>query len=108
MLIDVCRYDLSNISKEGDLSKVPVLKEEKWPDHKNTKLNESQYKAFMHALTSEFSVIQGPPGTGKTYVALQIADTFLRNKKYWNDTNRTPMLIVCYTNHALDQFLKGE
>ena len=52
------RYDLSNISNGVDLSEVEVMKEEKWPSYENTKLNESQHKAFMNAITSEFTVIQ--------------------------------------------------
>lgn len=31
--------------------------------------------------------------------------TLLLNKKCWYD--QTPILIVCYTNHALDQFVEG-
>lgn len=52
-------------------------------------------------------LFQGPPGTGKTFVALKIVDTLLRNRSYWQRDKSSPMLIVCYTNHALDQFLNG-
>ncbi|CAG9814748.1 unnamed protein product, partial [Phaedon cochleariae] len=68
-------------------------------------LNGSQVTAFRAALSQEISVIQGPPGTGKTFLGLKIADTLLRNKEAW--FNHTPMLVICYTNHALDQFLEG-
>ena len=51
--------------------------------------------------------MQGPPGTGKTFVALKIVDTLLRNRSHWQQNESIPMLIVCYTNHALDQFLNG-
>lgn len=40
-------------------------------------------------------------GTGKTYIGLRIVETLLANTSDW------PILIVCYTNHALDQFLEG-
>lgn len=58
------------------------------------------------ALTNELAIIQGPPGTGKTYVGLKIVQVLLDNARVWNSTSR-PILIVCYTNHALDQFLEG-
>lgn len=40
-------------------------------------------------------------GTGKTYIGLRIVEVLLANTSQW------PILIVCYTNHALDQFLEG-
>jgi len=76
----------------------------------------------------------GPPGTGKTYVGLRIMHTFLENLFDKMPSRRllmlqndfmeniemsdeeenilpkqleTPILVVCYTNHALDQFLEG-
>ena len=72
-----------------------------------TDLDCSQMKALQAALTQEISVIQGPPGTGKTYVGLKIVKAFLANKKVWDPNKTTPILVVCYTNHALDQFLEG-
>lgn len=64
----------------------------------------------------------GPPGTGKTYVGVQIAKLLLHNTvPIARATGRWrlrapqddaagkpvigPLLCVCYTNHALDQFL---
>ena len=43
---------------------------------------------------------------------LQIANVLLHNKSKWDFNRRSqrknhPILIVCYTNHALDQFLEG-
>lgn len=69
--------------------------------------------------------------SGKTYVGLKIAQALLTNKELWNDPinvrymddddlddddleldlnvgGEAPMLVVCYTNHALDQFLEGK
>lgn len=63
-------------------------------------MNDSQLKAFGHALTNQFSIIQGPPGTGKTHIGLEILTTLLRNTD-------EQMLVICSTNHALDQFLVG-
>ena len=70
--------------------------------------NDSQLRAFKMALTKRFAVIQGPPGTGKTYVGLKIAQVLLQTSSLWEDEEeRTPILMVSYTNHALDQFLEG-
>lgn len=71
-----------------------------WPSPPELKLNESQVDALKHALTRRLSVIQGPPGCGKTFIGLQIIATLLMNTD-------SQILIVCYTNHALDQFLCG-
>ncbi|KAK4872848.1 hypothetical protein RN001_014877 [Aquatica leii] len=76
-----------------------------WPTADDFNLNTSQYEAFRTALTKELVIIQGPPGTGKTFLGLQIAKTLIENKKHWYKSS--PMLVVCYTNHALDQFLEG-
>ncbi|KAJ8981194.1 hypothetical protein NQ317_014838 [Molorchus minor] len=64
-------------------------------------LNDSQLDAFKAALTQEIS----GPGTGKTFIGLKIAQTLLENKDAWY--RHSPMLVICYTNHALDQFLEG-
>jgi hypothetical protein len=78
-----------------------------WPLAERTRLNESQMEAFRMALTSEMCIIQGPPGTGKTYVGLKIVSSFLHNRNIWDPQATSPILVVCYTNHALDQFLEG-
>lgn len=44
---------------------------------------------------------------GKTYVGLRIAQALLSNQDLWKE-DKAPMLVVCYTNHALDQFLEGK
>ncbi|XP_067670298.1 NFX1-type zinc finger-containing protein 1-like [Haliotis asinina] len=82
---------------------VNILKDEDWPTADTLLLNPPQYESLRKALTKEFSIIQGPPGTGKTFIGLKIAKALLRNSHQW----KKPMLIVCYTNHALDQFLEG-
>ncbi|KAL3857880.1 hypothetical protein ACJMK2_012509 [Sinanodonta woodiana] len=60
----------------------------------------------MLALTKENSLIQGPPGTGKTTIGIRIAELLLHNKHAWRGHKQVPMLLVSYTNHALDQFLQ--
>ena len=70
--------------------------------------NDSQLRAFQLALTKKFAIIQGPPGTGKTYVGLKIARVLLETASLWEGEDEpTPILMVSYTNHALDQFLEG-
>ncbi|XP_070575232.1 NFX1-type zinc finger-containing protein 1-like [Ptychodera flava] len=98
---------------------VCVLDMSRWPTAEKLRLNESQLRALKTALTKEFAIIQGPPGTGKTHVGLKIMKMLLHNHKVWcrrcNDEQIetgehdvcSPILIVCYTNHALDQFLEG-
>lgn len=83
-----------------------ALQKERWPSANSLGFDNSQYRAFQAALTKEFCVIQGPPGTGKTYIGLKITQVLLENRKLWN-SKRNPILVICYTNHALDQFLEG-
>ncbi|CAG5128459.1 unnamed protein product [Candidula unifasciata] len=67
-------------------------------------------EAAQLALTKELAIIQGPPGTGKTYVGLKIMQVLLENKDTLKGSDlksNDPILVVCYTNHALDQFLEG-
>lgn len=85
---------------------LPLKNDEKtWPSAKELKLDESQLEAFKNALTQDLAIIQGPPGTGKTFIALQIVRCLLENKSKWRKYG--PIVVVCLTNHALDQFLEG-
>ncbi|KAG0316579.1 hypothetical protein BGZ99_006826, partial [Dissophora globulifera] len=60
--------------------------------------------AMEHLLTKEFAVMQGPPGTGKTFLGLLATRILLENCR----TSATgPIVVICQTNHALDQFLEG-
>ena len=70
-------------------------------------LDTSQEKAMKMALRQEISVIQGPPGTGKTFIGLKLMEAFLQNRVSWDPGQNSPILVICYTNHALDQFLEG-
>jgi superfamily II DNA or RNA helicase len=56
-------------------------------------------------LKNELAIIQGPPGTGKTFVGSQIVQMLLKAKKKCK-LFRGPIFVVCFTNHALDQFLE--
>ncbi|CAG8445859.1 16122_t:CDS:10, partial [Cetraspora pellucida] len=45
-----------------------------------------------------------PPGTGKTFVGVELMRVLLANR---TTTNIGPILTICFTNHALDQFLEN-
>ena len=52
----------------------------------------------------------GPPGTGKTYLGVQIAKLLLQNTAHKEDSagGRSvvgPIVLVAYTNHALNEFM---
>ncbi|KFP69846.1 NFX1-type zinc finger-containing protein 1, partial [Acanthisitta chloris] len=110
-------YNLAPLTKDSlsdeemypdDLRSVHILDPKQWLSMETLRLDESQMQALNLALTKELAIIQGPPGTGKTYVGLKIAQALLTNKNVWQSTSQKyPILIVCYTNHALDQFLEG-
>lgn len=61
-------------------------------------LEGDQAKALVRALSSRVACIQGLPGTGKSFIGSLLTRIVLKAKV-------SPVLIVCYTNHALDQFL---
>ncbi|CAG7835479.1 unnamed protein product [Allacma fusca] len=88
---------------------VSLLNCKTWPKASDLNMNDNQFKALKSCLTKEFAIVQGPPGTGKTFLALQVVETLLRNTGMWNPKGQkpAPILIACYTNHALDQFLEG-
>ncbi|KAJ6003535.1 hypothetical protein N7522_006227 [Penicillium canescens] len=68
-----------------------------------TGLDHGQCQGLIAALTREYALIQGPPGTGKSYVGVKLVQVLLEIKE---KAKLGPILVICYTNHALDQFLK--
>ena len=86
---------------------IEVLNKESWEAARDSELDSSQLNAIQTALTQEIAVIQGPPGTGKTYIGLKIVEGLLENRHIWDPHRYSPILVMCYTNHALDQFLEG-
>ncbi|CAF0725958.1 unnamed protein product [Adineta steineri] len=87
---------------------VSLLKKDDWPTHDELHLNPKQRDALILALTSKVALIQGPPGTGKTFLGVRITEMLLHNRSVWcpPDEQATPILMICHTNHALDQFLE--
>jgi hypothetical protein len=61
----------------------------------------SQLAAVEAALRTRVALVQGPPGTGKTHVGVVIANAILASSP------STTILTMCYTNHALDNFLEA-
>ncbi|OQE43716.1 hypothetical protein PENCOP_c003G04699 [Penicillium coprophilum] len=62
-------------------------------------LDSSQLDSLLAGLTQRVSLIQGPPGTGKSFIGALLAKALHGNTK-------DKILVMCYTNHALDQFLE--
>ncbi|KIJ04842.1 hypothetical protein PAXINDRAFT_94228, partial [Paxillus involutus ATCC 200175] len=65
---------------------------------KSIQLDSSQADSLLAGLQQRVSLIQGPPGTGKSFIGALLA-------KALHDHTSQTILVVCYTNHALDQFL---
>ena len=98
--------DALDVPGNKNAKEVPVLTPGAWPSVATLPLNSSQLEALRTAITTEFCVIQGPPGTGKTYVGAKIVRCLVENRRTWDPERLSPMLMVCFTNHALDQFLE--
>jgi superfamily II DNA or RNA helicase len=62
-------------------------------------LDPIQRDGIAMALTHRISVLQGPPGTGKSFCGALVG-------KIIHDHTDEVIICVCYTNHALDQFLE--
>ena len=112
------RLQVRNRARQAtQASAVRIMDTHSWPSEEDLHLDNSQMEAVQMALTKELSVIQGPPGTGKTYIGLKIVQALLHNSRVWSNEEdidgqggklkTRPLLIVCFTNHALDQFLEG-
>ncbi|KAF9161285.1 hypothetical protein DFQ26_004686 [Actinomortierella ambigua] len=66
-------------------------------------IDDTQSQALVDALSREVALISGPPGTGKTKIGVDLMRVLLHNAK---NMNCGPILCICFTNHALDQFLE--
>ena len=59
-----------------------------------------QFKGLKHSLNYPLTLINGDPGTGKTHVACEII------KLLYKSDLKTPIIVVCYTNHSIDAVLE--
>ncbi|KAI5741810.1 hypothetical protein M8J76_017257 [Diaphorina citri] len=96
----------NSLMQIGNFPEIDIMDECSWPSPDQLGLDNFQFDAYKGALTREFVIMQGPPGTGKTYLGLKIIETLLENDNVMDHLG-APILLVCYTNHALDQFLEG-
>ncbi|GAA5879581.1 hypothetical protein JCM16303_003260 [Sporobolomyces ruberrimus] len=65
----------------------------------SSRLDASQADAMVDALGREVALIRGPPGTGKSFLGVELIRTLLNAK-----VGR--ILVLSYTNHALDTMLR--
>ena len=65
-------------------------------------VDKAQRTAICHALTNRVTIIQGPPGTGKTYIGVKLVQLLLSSSTL---PANSPILVLTYKNHALDEFL---
>ncbi|KAI9712047.1 MAG: hypothetical protein M1820_001756 [Bogoriella megaspora] len=94
-LSNSCPSDLINSienHRRQDLS--PLLETQR-----KIKLDGSQHESLLRGLQQRVALIQGPPGTGKSFIGALLAKLFFLHTK-------EKILVLSYTNHALDQFLE--
>ncbi|EPS45810.1 hypothetical protein H072_257 [Dactylellina haptotyla CBS 200.50] len=100
-------FELNSIFTEEAETPLHLLPESGYFDlerlMKNTTLDDGQARSLVKALSREVGLIQGPPGTGKSFVGTKLVKVLLSNK---SRAPIGPIICVCYTNHALDQFLE--
>ncbi|CAC5383767.1 unnamed protein product [Mytilus coruscus] len=102
------KFEISCLNSKLHKYKIDISTEASWPCADFLRLDDSQHRAIITLMTRKLALIQGPPGTGKTVVGLKIAELLLKNDHIWRkQDNQGPMLLLSYTNHALDQFLLG-
>ncbi|XP_071151208.1 LOW QUALITY PROTEIN: NFX1-type zinc finger-containing protein 1-like [Mytilus edulis] len=100
------KFEISCLNSKLHEYKIDISIEAHWPSAELLGLDDSQHSAIITSMKKKLALIQGPPGTGKTVVGLKIAELLLKNEHIWREQdNQGPMLLLSYTNHALDQFL---
>lgn len=68
-----------------------------------TGLLPKQVDAVVAAVSQRMTLIEGPPGTGKSLIGQRTIENFLTNLKKADKK----ILVICVTNHALDEVLMG-
>ncbi|KAG0028963.1 hypothetical protein BGZ82_008171 [Podila clonocystis] len=64
--------------------------------------DDTQSQALVNSLCREVALISGPPGTGKTTIGVDLMRVLVHNAARMECG---PILCICYSDHALDQFL---
>ncbi|KAL4453715.1 hypothetical protein ABPG74_009611 [Tetrahymena malaccensis] len=98
-------YSMKIDINRPDLGRNLILMRDNWNTVNKGTFDSSQFNCLINILTKQVSIIQGPPGTGKTFVGSMAVKVLVDNYYIWNKQGR-PILMICKTNHALDQFLK--
>ncbi|KAG0302743.1 hypothetical protein BGZ98_007268 [Dissophora globulifera] len=96
-----CRLDVADPRSAENA--IQVLQRRVAGNDNHKPLDATQAKALVETLSREVAIISGPPGTGKTKIGVDLMRVLLHNKRRMNSG---PILCICYTNHALDQFLE--
>ena len=109
---DYLKANLANYRltlKDGTVETIKdVMTLHSWPSAERIGVNEIQREALHAAMTHEVALIQGPPGTGKSFIGRKIVTALLDNQHVWQrPEKKCPIVVICLTNHALDQFLEG-
>jgi hypothetical protein len=94
------RYDLSPLSPTKEAISLDVNSPiDPSVLSAQTTLDVAQAEAMVSALCRSVALIQGPPGTGKSYTGVALMKVLLANKAA---AGLGPILVVTFTNHALD------
>ncbi|KAK3847501.1 MAG: P-loop containing nucleoside triphosphate hydrolase protein [Linnemannia gamsii] len=96
-------YLVESLRKFPEILKKNSRKNSQQPS-KPLEVQPSVMDAMQRMLTKEFAVVQGPPGTGKTFLGLLTTRILLEQ---FSTSTTGAIVVVCQTNHALDQFLEG-
>jgi hypothetical protein len=100
------KINLKSLLVETNKRLVEINIDDDWPSDEEVSVNKRQYEAIKYMFTNEIAIIQGPPGTGKTFVGVKFIEILLDNFKQLNSNGNQPILIICTTNHALDNILE--
>ncbi|XP_078492601.1 NFX1-type zinc finger-containing protein 1-like [Ciona intestinalis] len=102
------KLDFTSLTGDKKHKNVQLLNIKMWPKPEEMGLNEEQRSAVHSALTTDLAVIQGGAGTGKSKVGNTIMKLLSQNQHLWNTQKQQicPILVICYGNQALDQFLE--
>ena len=117
-VLDSLRQDASKKTEDDDDDDAPLQttgpsitfhpKDARSPDvveevKRSTTLDEGQSTAIVENLSRGLAFTQGPPGTGKTFLVVAECEAILKSKEGKEDCK--PIVVVCQTNHALDDFI---
>ncbi|KAI0092232.1 hypothetical protein BDY19DRAFT_929008 [Irpex rosettiformis] len=81
-----------------DISRPMAVENARRQLQQGSTLDPSQLDAVINSLIREVSLVQGPPGTGKSYTGREILKVLFASKV-------KPIVLIAYTNHALDHML---